>query len=102
MTLSVIHELLRNELGPLTTTGRKLADEFFTTLLNNLRCDDSGRTILRDPGPIGARERILGYLEQLVPGLRDSDLGREVERALNALMVRLRAHMPSERPLGTV
>lgn len=82
---------LMAELGDLPNHTRDLATEVFTQVLTDLDCDPHGATHLQDPGPLSPRDRILGYLEQLSPGLLDSHLGPQVERSLNALLLHTQA-----------
>lgn len=77
-------DILLRELGDLTPEARRVATEFFADLLTNLGATE---TALKDPGPFTPRERILGYLEQISPGLIDSDHGPALERAINALLL---------------
>lgn len=96
------YDYLVNELGDLTPEARVFASEFFGTLLVNLHCEDVPRSALSDPGPLSARDRIMSFLEQMTPGLFGSELGPEVERAVNALLVHVHESVPSGGSLGTV
>lgn len=93
-----VHELLTSELGDLSPESRQLADTSFETLLRELGCADHDVRALRDPGPLSPRERILGYLEQMAPGLRDSVAGPETERFINALAM----HVHADARISTV
>lgn len=79
-----MNDILMRELGELTPEARKVANEFFTELLTNLGATEIP---LKDPGPFTVRERLLGYLEQISPGLVDSAHGPGLERAINALLL---------------
>lgn len=87
------------ELGDLPAHTRELATEVLTQVISDLGCDPHGATHLQDPGPLSPRDRILGYLEQLRPGLLDSSFGPQVERSLNALLMHTQAAcLPGESP----
>lgn len=95
-------EFLTAQLGDLPDSAKNQATQWFRTLLTNLHLHTANPTTLHDPGDVGIRDRIISYLDQLMPDLWESTLGPEVEKGLNAILVKTQMNMQTQTQIGTV